>query len=113
MNQKPEDSIEHHSDPMDANDDDFEIQVEPDHDDESFMPPQDDDIQEQVSEYPTQAVSKNEEGSSSNSREDYNSAAKGNFDSNSMGTQNMDFNNPVMQQMQQMMSNGFNPMMSM
>lgn len=31
---------------------------------------------------------------------------------NGMDSQNMDFNNPMMQQMQQMMANGFNPMMS-
>lgn len=110
--QEPEDGIEQHSDPVDANDDDIEIQVEPDHDDPNYIDPQDEDTQKQGSENPSKPLSKDDEDSRPNSREDHDSPAKPGYDVNGMDSQNMDFNNPMMQQMQQMMANGFNPMMS-
>lgn len=76
------------------------------------MGPHNEDTQEQASDIPSNPLSKDGEGSRPHSRGDHDSPTKPGYEMNGMDSQNMDFNNPMMQQMQQMMANGFNPMMS-
>ncbi len=112
--QNPDDGGEPHSDPTDAGDDDIEIQVEPSQEEQEWIDQQRREAEHQEEQYnnPTQQPQEEVDTPPAPQQSNDNSKQSGTPDM----TNNMNFNNmsmDMMQQMQQMMASGLNPMAMM